>query len=181
MGRKPAGLRRRWRMIMLFRGSIAALAVVIAAASAPCANAQSSYPNRPIRLMAPEVVGSATDLLARIVAQRLGEALGQPVEGGKKFGEAGLIDGLKSAPDGYTLIYGSAGTLALLPHIKKVAFDPLKDFTPVGRFVISPTLLAVNPKLLVNTTKELIDLLKANPKYRMSTAGAGTAGHFAGE
>jgi tripartite-type tricarboxylate transporter receptor subunit TctC len=169
-------------MIMRFRGSIAALAIIAAAASAPLASAQSNYPDRPIRLVAPEVVGSATDLLARIVAQRLGEALGQPVEVVNKFGEAGLIDGLKSPPDGYTLIYGSAGTLALLPNIKKVAFDPLKDFTPVGRFVISPTLLAVNPKLPVNNTKELIDLLKANPnKYRMSTAGAGTAGHFAGE
>jgi tripartite-type tricarboxylate transporter receptor subunit TctC len=103
-------------MIMLFRGSIAALAIVTAL-STPAANAQSNYPDRPIRLVAPEVVGSATDLLARIVAQRLGEALGQPVEVVYKFGEAGLIDGLKSPPDGYTLIYGSAGTLALLPHI----------------------------------------------------------------
>jgi tripartite-type tricarboxylate transporter receptor subunit TctC len=151
--------------------------------SACLAGAQDAgYPSKPIRLIAPEVVGSATDLLARIVAQRLGEALGQPVNVVNNFGEAGLMQGVKSPPDGYTIIYGSAGTLALLPHIKKVAFDSFKDFTPVARFVISPTLLAVNPSLPVNSTKELIDLLKANPnKYRMSTAGAGTAGHFAGE
>ncbi len=151
--------------------------------SACLAGAQDAgYPSKPIRLIAPEVVGSATDLLARIVAQRLGEALGQPVNVVNNFGEAGLMQGVKSPPDGYTIIYGSAGTLALLPHIKKVAFNSFKDFTPVARFVISPTLLAVNPSLPVNSTKELIDLLKANPnKYRMSTAGAGTAGHFAGE
>jgi len=172
------------------RAFMIAMAVATAAflgsaalAGAQEAGAQSAnYPNRPIRLIAPEVVGSATDLLARIAAKGLSDALGQPVEVVNNFGDAGLMEGMKSAPDGYTLIYGSAGTLALLPHIKKVEFNSLKDFTPVGRFVISPTLLAVNPSLPVNTTKELIDLLKANPnKYRMSTAGAGTAGHFAGE
>jgi tripartite-type tricarboxylate transporter receptor subunit TctC len=169
---------------MMKQAILTAVAVATALlGSAPLAGAQeANYPSRPIRLIAPEVVGSATDLLSRIVAQRLGEALGEPVNVVNKFGEAGLKEGMKSPPDGYTIIYGSAGTLALLPHIKKVPFDSLKDFTPVARFAISPTLLAVNPSLPVNTTKELIDLLEANPnKYRMSTAGAGTAGHFAGE
>jgi tripartite-type tricarboxylate transporter receptor subunit TctC len=168
---------------MMKHAILAAIAVATAlVGSTSLVGAQANYPNRPIRLIAPEVVGSATDLLSRIVAQRLGEALGQPVNVVNNFGEAGLMEGMKSPPDGYTIIYGSAGTLALLPHIKKVAFDSLKDFTPVARFAISPTLLAVNPSLPVNTTKDLIDLLKANPNtYRMSTAGAGTAGHFAGE
>jgi tripartite-type tricarboxylate transporter receptor subunit TctC len=168
---------------MMKHAILAAIAVATAlVGSTSLVGAQANYPNRPIRLIAPEVVGSATDLLSRIVAQRLGEALGQPVNVVNNFGEAGLLEGMKSPPDGYTIIYGSAGTLALLPHIKKVAFDSLKDFTPVARFAISPTLLAVNPSLPVNTTKDLIDLLKANPNtYRMSTAGAGTAGHFAGE
>jgi tripartite-type tricarboxylate transporter receptor subunit TctC len=168
---------------MMKHAILAAIAVATAlVGSTSLVGAQANYPNRPIRLIAPEVVGSATDLLSRIVAQRLGEALGQPVNVVNNFGEAGLMEGMKSPPDGDTIIYGSAGTLALLPHIKKVAFDSLKDFTPVARFAISPTLLAVNPSLPVNTTKDLIDLLKANPNtYRMSTAGAGTAGHFAGE
>ena len=87
-----------------------------------------------------------------------------------------------STPDGYTLIYGSSGNLALLPHVKKVAFDPLKDLTPVARFVVQPTLIATNAKLPVNSLAELVAMMKANPgKLRMSTAGAGTAGHFAGE
>ena len=98
------------------------------------------------------------------------------------FLEAGVEKGIKSAPDGYTLIYGSSGNLALLPHVKKVSFDPIKDLTPVARFVIQPTLLGSNPSLPVTTVQDLVALIKANPdKLRMSTAGAGTAGHFAGE
>jgi tripartite-type tricarboxylate transporter receptor subunit TctC len=161
-------------------------ATMVAAAallgSAFATGAQESYPNKPIRVIVPEVVGSAADLMSRIIGQRLGEALGQPVAFENLFLEAGVEKGIKSAPDGYTLIYGSSGNLALLPHVKKVAFDPLKDLTPVARFVIQPTLIATNAKLPVNSLAELVAMMKANPgKLRMSTAGAGTAGHFAGE
>jgi tripartite-type tricarboxylate transporter receptor subunit TctC len=150
--------------------------------SALVAGAQESYPTKPIRLIVPEVVGSAADLMSRIIGQRIGEALGQPVTFENLFLEAGVEKGIKSAPDGYTLVYGSSGNLALLPHVKKVSFDPLKDLTPVARFVIQPTLIATNAKLPVNTLAELVAMMKANPgKLRMSTAGAGTAGHFAGE
>src|SRR5262245_35165373 len=162
-----------------------ALRTLLAAAfvgTATTAGAQESYPTKPIALITPEVVGSAADLLSRIIAQPIGEALGQPVTIENLYLEAGIEKGIKSPPDGYTLIYGSSGNLALLPHVKKVAFDPLKDLTPVGRFVIQPTLIAVNPSLPVNNLQELIALMKAKPDtLRMSTAGAGTAGHFAGE
>jgi tripartite-type tricarboxylate transporter receptor subunit TctC len=164
----------------LFR--VLALAAAVLAVSAAAAVAQPSYPAKPIRIIAPEVPGSSTDVLARIIAPALAEQLGQPVEIENLFGEAGIVKGIKSAPDGYTLLYGSAGTLTLLPHIKKVAFDSRSDLTAVGRFVISPTLLAVNPSLPVNSVQELVALIKANPgRLRMATAGAGTAGHFAGE
>jgi tripartite-type tricarboxylate transporter receptor subunit TctC len=146
------------------------------------APAQESYPTKPIRLIVPEVVGSAADLMSRIIGQWIGEALGQPVTFENLFLEAGVEKGIKAAPDGYTLIYGSSGNLALLPHVKKVAFDPMKDLTPVGRFVIQPTLIATNAALPVKSLQELVAMMKANPgKLRMSTAGAGTAGHFAGE
>lgn len=163
---------------------VAWLAAAVLAGSCMSAAAQpaATYPDRPIRLIAPEVVGSATDLLARIIAKSIGEQLGQPVTIENLFGEAGLEKGIGSPPDGYTLVYGTAGTLALLPHIKKLSFDPLNDLTPVARFAISPTLLAVNPSLPVYNVQDLVALMKANPdKLRMSTAGAGTAGHFAGE
>jgi tripartite-type tricarboxylate transporter receptor subunit TctC len=161
-------------------------AMTVAAAtllgSVLAASAQESYPSKPIRLIVPEVPGSAADLMSRIIGQRIGEALGQPVTFENLFLEAGVEKGIKSAPDGYTLIYGSSGNLALLPHVKKVTFDPLKDLTPVARFVIQPTLIATNAKLPVNSLAELVAMMKANPgKLRMSTAGAGTAGHFAGE
>ena len=146
------------------------------------AGAQENYPTKPIRVIVPEVVGSAADLMSRIIGQRIGEALGQPVSYENLFLEAGVEKGIKAAPDGYTLMYGSSGNVALLPHVKKVSFDPLKDLTPVGRFVIQPTLIASNPALPVNTLQELVAMIKANPgKLKMSTAGAGTAGHFAGE
>ena len=168
----------------LMIGTLAA-AVVAALAFAQFgaqAIAQESYPAKPIRIIVPEVVGSAADLLSRIIGQRIGEALGQPVTYENLFLEAGVEKGIKSSPDGYTLIYGSSGNLALLPHVKKVSFDPIRDLTPVARFVIQPTLLATNPSLPAATVQDLVALIKANPgKLRMSTAGAGTAGHFAGE
>jgi tripartite-type tricarboxylate transporter receptor subunit TctC len=168
-------------MQMKYR-SVAALAVAALLGTTLGAGAQESYPTRPITVIVPEVVGSAADIMSRLIGGRIGEALGQPVKYENLFLEAGVEKGIKAAPDGYTLIYGSSGNVALLPHVKKVAFDPLKDLTPVGRFAIQPTLIATNPKLPVNTLQDLVAMMKANPdKLRMSTAGAGTAGHFAGE
>jgi tripartite-type tricarboxylate transporter receptor subunit TctC len=159
--------------------SLAAAAVI---GTITAALAQDNYPSRPIRLITPEVVGSAADVLSRIIAGAIGKAFGQPVTIENLYLEAGVEKGIKSPPDGYTLIYGSSGNLALLPHVKKVAFDPLTDLTPVARFAIQPTLIAVNPALPVTTLQELVALMKAKPgELRMSTAGAGTAGHFAGE
>jgi tripartite-type tricarboxylate transporter receptor subunit TctC len=172
-------MKRRLMIGSLAAAGLAVLAVVL---SGPPTIADENYPTKPIRIIVPEVVGSAADLLSRIIGQRLGEALGQPVAYENLFLEAGVEKGTKSAPDGYTLIYGSSGNLPLLPHVRKVSFDPTKDLTPVARFVIQPTLIASNPSLPVTTLQELVALIKANPdKIRMSTAGAGTAGHFAGE
>ena len=161
-------------------------AMTVAAAtlmgSALVAGAQDNYPTKPIRLIVPEVVGSAADLMSRIIGQQIGQALGQSVTFENIFLEAGVEKAIKAVSDGYTLMYGSSGNVALLPHVKKVSFDPLKDLTPVGRFVIQPTLIASNPALPVSTLQELVAMIKANPgKLKMSTAGAGTAGHFAGE
>src|SRR6266481_1136764 len=165
----------------LMIGTLAVAAVTLAQFGLP-AVAQENYPTKPIRIIVPEVVGSAADLLSRIIGQRIGEALDQPVTYENLFLEAGVEKAIKSPPDGYTLMYGSSGNLALLPHVKKVAFDPTKDLTPVARFVLQPTLIAVNPSLPVNTLQELVALMEEKPgTLKMSTAGAGTAGHFAGE
>ena len=161
---------------------ITALAGVAALAASATMAAAQNYPTRPINFIATEVVGSATDIQARIIAKGMAQDLGQPITIENIFGDAGVMKGIKSAPDGYTIMYGGAGTLALLPHIKKVAYDGLKDVTPVGRFSIGATLLAVNPSLPAKNVQEFVALMKANPgKLKMSTAGAGTSGHFSGE
>src|SRR5579883_957497 len=163
-----------------FIGSLT-IAAALLAGSALAASAQESYPTKPLHVIVPEVPGSAADLMGRIIGEGLGKAFNQPVTFENLFLEAGIEKGIKSAPDGYTLIYGSSGNLALLPHVQKVTFDPLKDLTPVGRFVTQPTLIAANSNLQVKTLQDLVAMMKANPgKLRMSTAGAGTAGHFAG-
>jgi tripartite-type tricarboxylate transporter receptor subunit TctC len=144
--------------------------------------AGETYPAKAITIIVPEVPGSAADLLSRIIGKGLSEALGQPVTYENLFLEAGVEKAIHAAPDGYTLMYGSSGNVALLPHVKKVAWDPMRDLTPVGRFVIQPTLIASNKELPVKTLPELVSLIKANPgRIKMATAGEGTAGHFAGE
>src|SRR5262249_25763770 len=132
---RVAALTRRGRRQM--NRTTFALRTLVAAVlvgTAMPADAQESYPTRPIALMTPEVVGSAADLLSRIIGQAIGEAHGQPVTIDNLYLETGIEKAIKSPPDGYTLMYGSSGNIALLPHVKKVAFDPLKDLTPVGRF-----------------------------------------------
>ena len=92
------------------------------------AGAQENYPTKPIKVIVPEVVGSAADLMSRIIGQRIGEALGQPVTYENLFLEAGVEKGVKSAPDGYTLIYGSSGNVALLPDLPTVAESQMSAF-----------------------------------------------------
>jgi tripartite-type tricarboxylate transporter receptor subunit TctC len=172
---KVAAMRR------VFTTALAAVVATVAGLIAAQAEEAAIYPAKPVHLVAPEVPGSSTDVLARILAAGLGDALGQQVEVDNIFGDAGIEAAVKARPDGYTLVYGSAGTLALLPHVKKVSFNPLDDLMPVGRFVISPTLLAVHPSVPAASVKDLIALMKAHPnELRMATAGFGTAGHFAG-
>jgi tripartite-type tricarboxylate transporter receptor subunit TctC len=162
--------------------TVLGIAGVMLAGSLLAAEAQRNYPAKTITIIVPEVPGSAADLMSRIIGKNLGEALGQPVLYENLFLEAGVEKAIHAAPDGYTLMYGSSGNVALLPHVKKVTWDPMRDLTPVGRFVIQPTLIAINAQLPVRTLQDLVAFIKANPdKIKMATAGEGTAGHFAGE
>lgn len=161
--------------------AMAGLATVLLCARAAPAQ-DGNWPVRPLTFIATEVAGSATDIQARIVAGGMAPVLGQPIAIENVFGDAGIEKAIAAAPDGYTLVYGGTSTLALLPNVKKVSYDPLHDLTPVGRFVVSPALLAVNPALPANSVPELVALMKAAPgTLRMATAGAGTTGHLAGE
>ena len=145
------------------------------------------YPSKPIRLIVPYPAGGATDFFARLVFPKLGEALGQPVvvENRPGAGTAiGAAEVARSAPDGYTLLLGDAGTYAFNPTLyKKLAYDPAKDFAPVsltGRFAL---ILAVNSSVLrVSSVKEFVETAKRAPgKVDYGAPGPGSPIHLAME
>ena len=162
------------------------LAVFLApAAFAPCQSFGQDYPNRPIRLIA-GAAGSVSDIRARWVAERLNTALGKTIVVDNRGGAGGNIGmelAAKSARDGYTLAIVHQGTLALNPHIyKHVGYDPITDFTPITRFILSPLMLAVHPATPAKTAGELIDLVRKKPgQYNYGSPGSGTPPHLAAE
>ncbi len=144
------------------------------------------YPTRPVVLVSPFPPGGSVSLVARIVAEKMGETLGQSIVVENRGGAGGTIGArtvAKSAPDGYTLLLGYTGTLAIGPSMYPSAgFDPRKDFAPIGRIGTAPTMLVVHPSVPAHSVKELIAYAKANPgKLNFGSAGIGTVGHLAGE
>ncbi|MGH8618956.1 MAG: Bug family tripartite tricarboxylate transporter substrate binding protein, partial [Burkholderiales bacterium] len=149
------------------------------------ADAAKNYPDKPIRLIMPTAPGSANDTLARIVAIKLGEALGQQIIIDNRAGAGGVLGmeiGKNANPDGYTVVAASTAAMSIAPHIyRKLPYDPLNDYLFVSMFGVTPNLLVVNPSLPIKTTKELIDYAKANPaKFNMASAGPGSQSHLAG-
>lgn len=145
-----------------------------------------TYPNKRIILIVPAVPGSPPDVRARWLAERLYPALGQRVIIENKPGGGGSIGasaGARSAPDGYTLLAVTQGTLAFNPHLyAEPGYDALKDFAPVTRVSIGPLLLVVHPSLQANSIAQLIGLAKARPgQLTFGSAGIGTPPHMAGE
>jgi tripartite-type tricarboxylate transporter receptor subunit TctC len=162
----------------------AAVALALAAASLSSL-AQEPYPSRAVRLIVPNAPGSSIDTMSRIVAAKLGDALGQSVFVENRDGAGGLIGveaGRNAKPDGYTLICASNGSMIIAPLLKKpVPYDAVADFAPIGSFAVTPNVLIVNPDLPVKTVKELIDYANANAsKINMATAGVGSQSHLSG-
>ena len=123
------------------------------AAAAMTASAQTPYPNRPVKVIVPISAGSGTDVVARLVADRLTKALGQPFLVENKAGADGAIGGdflAKSAPDGYVLGTFAASVVAMNPAIYKLPFDPIKDFAPIANLATLGAVLGVQPSLPVN-------------------------------
>jgi len=151
-----------------------------------CASASAQdFPNRAVRLLVPNAPGSSIDTMSRIVAAKLGDALGQPVFVENRDGAGGLIGveaGKNAKPDGYTLICASNGSMIIAPLLKKTPpYDAVADFSAVGSFAVTPNVLIVNPELPVKSVKELIDYAKANAgKLNMATAGVGSQSHLSG-
>jgi tripartite-type tricarboxylate transporter receptor subunit TctC len=154
----------------------------------PLAQAQTAapYPNKPIKLIVPFPAGGGGDTLARLVMLRAAKELGQPIvvdNLGGAGGNVGSAAAAKAPADGYTLLYGTNGTLAINHTIYKApGFSPTKDFDPVTQLTSIAAMVVVRPGLPVNSMAELTQLLKANPgKYTFGSAGNGTTSHLAGE
>jgi tripartite-type tricarboxylate transporter receptor subunit TctC len=150
-----------------------------------CAHAQG-FPARPVRLVVPFPPGGPTDIVARPLAQLLGDSLKQPVIIENKGGAGGSIaaDGVaKSPPDGYTLIMATVGTHAINAALyRKLPYDPVKDFTPIALVASAPVAVIVNPAAGIDSINDLVARAKANPgSVSFGSAGNGTPGHLTGE
>jgi tripartite-type tricarboxylate transporter receptor subunit TctC len=163
------------------RSGLALLLLALAAAS----QAQT-YPSRPLRLIVPFPPGGSTDILARALGQKLSEGLAQAVVVDNRPGAGGTIGSeaaAKAAHDGYTIMMGHLGTLAVNPSIyRKLPYDPVKSFSPVCLMAIVPSVLVVNPSLRVSSAAELIAYAKAHPgKLAYGSAGSGSTSHLTTE
>jgi tripartite-type tricarboxylate transporter receptor subunit TctC len=161
---------------------IALTAIAIGGVPAPAQPA----PSRPITLVVPFPPGGSATIVARIIADKLADALGQQIVVDNRGGAGGSIAArqvAKSAPDGSTILLAFTGTLAISPAIfPNVGYDPRKDFAAVGLVGMAPSVLAVHPGLGVHSVDELITVAKASPgKIQFGSPGIGTTNHLAGE
>ena len=144
------------------------------------------WPSRPVRVVAAYPAGGSIDIVARLVSQRLGESLGQPFIVENKAGASGNIGTdfvAKAAPDGYTLLMGSAAAISSAPNVyAKLPYDPLKDLLPIVLVANQPNALIVRPGLAANNVREFIALARANPgKLNYGSSGVGASQHMTAE
>jgi tripartite-type tricarboxylate transporter receptor subunit TctC len=165
--------------------AVAALATIVAWHGV--AHSQSkpgTFPAKPVRLVVPWPAGGGTDIITRIVAQKMGENMGQTVLVDNRSGASGIIGAdhvAKSAPDGYTLLMGNTATNATNASVyKKLPYDPLQDFVTISLVANSPYIMSVHPSLPVKSVKEFIALAKARPgELNFGSGGVGSAPHLA--
>jgi tripartite-type tricarboxylate transporter receptor subunit TctC len=147
--------------------------------------ALAQYPQRALKMMVPFPPAGATDVVGRIVAQKLSERLGQSVVVENRPGAGGSIGSdlvAKAAPDGYTILMATSSTHSIGPVLQKLPYDPLKDFAPITHVANVPNVLVVSPKLPVTSVKEFVAYAKAQPgKLNFASSGVGTIVHLNGE
>lgn len=166
------------------------LNITLIAVGAVCgpawAQSAAGYPAKPVRFIAPFPPGGSTDLLARLVAQKLTEAWGQQVIVENRGGAAGTIGvelAARAAPDGYTIVMGHVGTFGVNPTLyPKLSYDAVRDFAPITVLATVPNGMAVHPSLPVKTARDFVALAKAKPgELLYASGGSGSASHLAGE
>ncbi len=164
------------------RSVLLGAAAAMGAAAARPAGAQAAYPNRPIRLIIPWPPGQATDLMGRVVSQRVSEQIGQPIVPENRAGAGGMIGtdaAAKAAPDGYTVLMGSTGPITTSPLVQRTPYDPERDFAPVAMFGVSAYVLAVTNRFPARDINEFVARLRAEPgRYTYASSGAGAAAHL---
>jgi len=169
----------------LVRGAAIAAAALVPSLFADRAEAQATYPNKPIRFMVGFPAGSGTDAVARLLASRLSERLGQPVIPDNRSGASGAIgvDAVaKSAPDGYTIGFGTAGALVIAPNLRKdVPYNPITDVAPVSMVVNNPLVLVATPSFLAQDLSQFLTIAKTKPNTIVyGSSGTGSSMHLAG-
>jgi tripartite-type tricarboxylate transporter receptor subunit TctC len=160
------------------------LAAVLACSGALAAE-RLDYPVRPVRMIIPQGPGATTDLLGRIAFTHTAERLGKQLVVDNRAGAGGTLGmeiASRAAPDGYTLVGVAASMLAITPHIyRKLAYDPLSDFVPVGMFVLAQTAICVNSSFPAKSVRDFVEIAKAKPgQLNMGSAGVGSTSHLGG-
>jgi tripartite-type tricarboxylate transporter receptor subunit TctC len=160
-------------------------ACLVLACASCVASAQGTWPQRPVKMIVPFPAGGPTDVMTRVLSEKLTHAIGQPVVVENKPGAGGTIGAdfvAKSAPDGYTLVMATGSTHSVGPYLGKVPYDPVKDFAPVVYVGYATNILLVSPAIGVNNVRELIALAKKNPgQLNYSTSGIGSVAHLTSE
>jgi tripartite-type tricarboxylate transporter receptor subunit TctC len=145
----------------------------------------AAYPTKPIRWVIPFAAGGGTDVVARPIATKLSERLGQAITYDNRGGGGGIIAGeivAKAAPDGYTMLTAAVAVMTVTPSLTKVPYDPVKDFSPITKFANVPNMLVARAAFPVRTIQEVISHAKANPgKVAWAISGPGSGGHLAME
>jgi tripartite-type tricarboxylate transporter receptor subunit TctC len=164
---------------------LATAALALGIALAPCAASGQTYPTKPLRMIVPFPAGGTSDVIGRTLGQKLSEAWGQNVLVDNRAGVAGSIGAsalAKAPPDGYTLVVGNVGPIAVNPSIyKAVGYDPIRDFTPITVAVTAPQIVVVHPSVPAKTFREFNALVKRHGKINYGSSGPGSISHLSAE